>query len=488
MKKFLAIILTICLMSSVFCITAFATDEAPSNILLRISALKDNGDTVEIESHDNLEKGWNSAMSWAKNETKMKTNGYSRIIIDLYADWNVGDKGGVFGDGDGFEESTISFPKNARVTLNMNGHTINRGLVKWEHDGEVMYINKNANIIIKDGTITGGWSCNGAGGIHINDGANVTLENVNIVGNRVDDDDGAGIAMYDGATLTMTGGCISNNTSYGSTFAVYGGGVYINDSRASFTNVTFENNQGVKRSTHGAAIYVDNSTLNMDNCLIVDNGLYKKVGDVNYVGAYTIIDITTGSNVAIKNGTKFLNNGAPEETQVNLTTKSYTSVIRSTASLLNIDTATFNNNNQTYLIDANATMLDVSKSDFTNNKSLTLFGNCANIYNNTFDSCRFSYSEPLSDVYKHNFNFNTNNSYITFLDCDFGEATFNDRSRATFIDTNSPAGSIFGEGSITMIFALIALVASIASMGISIALYKKKAAPTAKAKAAEDEE
>ena len=41
-----------------------------------------------------------------------------------------------------------------------------------------MYIDEDADVIINDGTIKGGYSCNGAGGIHINDNANVTFESM----------------------------------------------------------------------------------------------------------------------------------------------------------------------------------------------------------------------------------------------------------------------------------------------------------------------
>jgi hypothetical protein len=54
----------------------------------------------------------------------------------------------VFGDswrfasnwGDGFAWSTIYVPENANISLNLNGHTINRGLEDSEDDGEVIYI------------------------------------------------------------------------------------------------------------------------------------------------------------------------------------------------------------------------------------------------------------------------------------------------------------------------------------------------------------
>ena len=138
------------------------------------------------------------------------TGKYDRIVVVLYTDWNAVN-GEFCNFGEGFDYDAIFFPANVRVTLNMNGHKINRGMTTWEYNGEVMCVNNNADVIINDGTITGGWSSNGAGGIHIHDGAKVTLNNVNVVGNKADDDDGAGIAVYDGATLIMNGGSLKNN-------------------------------------------------------------------------------------------------------------------------------------------------------------------------------------------------------------------------------------------------------------------------------------
>jgi hypothetical protein len=65
------------------------------------------------------------------------------------------------------------------------------------------------------------------------------------------------------------------------------------------------------------------------------------------------------------------------------------------------------------------------------------------------------------------------------VDCDLGNSSFNDRSRATIVDSNAAdgPGSILGEGSLTMIIALLALVASAVSIGMTVASNKKKSAP-----------
>ena len=275
MKKIFAIIVTICLMASALSITVLASEPA-TDVVLRISAEKKDGSTVVVKDYDVFENGWNAAMELAINSKEMNQNDYARVIVDIYADWNAvdGQFTKEFWNGKGFNWDAIYFQPNVRMTLNLNGHTINRGLTEWEYNGEVMYIDKRADVIINDGTITGGFSCNGAGGIHINDGANVVLNNVNIVGNSTDDDDGAGIAVYDGATLTMNGGKIVGNKTVGSSV---GGGIYVSNANATLNdvlirdNVMINNYGGVSNSATGAGCCVTRGTLTLNNCTVKDN-------------------------------------------------------------------------------------------------------------------------------------------------------------------------------------------------------------------------
>ena len=207
MKKIFAILITICLLASALCVTAFA--EEP--VVLEVSAQNHAGDTTHIGSYTDFAKGWSAAMELADSKTRMKENGYDRVVVNLYADWTAGDNGVFSKKGKGFWNETLYIENGVRMTINLNGHTINRNLQGWTDDGEVIYIDSDANVVINKGTIKGGWSSNGAGGIHINDNARVILNGVHVVGNKVEDDDGGGIAVYDGAHLTMNAGSVSSN-------------------------------------------------------------------------------------------------------------------------------------------------------------------------------------------------------------------------------------------------------------------------------------
>ena len=82
----------------------------------------------------------------------------------------------------------------------------------------------------------------------------------------------------------------------------------------------------------------------------------------------------------------------------------------------------------------------------------------------------------------------TGGNHPSFVDCDLGDSGFDDRSKATFTDTDAKngVGSIFGEGSLTMIVAFVALIASVASIVVNVTNHKKTNVP-ADAGAADNE-
>ena len=479
MKKIFGMILAVCLMVTLLCVSAFA-DEAPaSDVVLRVSALKKDGSTVIVADHNVFDDGWNAAMELAVNKEELKKNDYIRVIVDLYADWIAvdGEFTDDFWNGEGFNWDAIRFCEDVKMTLNMNGHTIDRGLTDYELNGEVIFIGENADVIINDGTIKGGYSNTGAGGIHIDDGANVTLNDVRVVGNGVRDDDGAGIALYDGATLTMNGGSVSDNVSISSSpqfLVVYGGGIYAKDSTVVLNGVTLQNNQGFRYGVHGAAVYVDNGVLSMDNCRIIDNGL--KTDEKQSESAYTIVHSTGGSDVTIQN-TVFSNNGGDRSTYRGSDNWSETYVIMAFNGTLVMENCDFKENEQFFLLGAGGAALSISDTDFTGNQASAFNGFGASGKSNTFTNCSFEKGSSEQDG-DYTFAFTRDDSKLSFINCTFGSATFNNKNAAKFEKSSRElAGSVFSEGSLAMIVSVAALVASIASVGVSVALNKKKAVP-----------
>ena len=477
MKKIFAIMMIICLLIAAFCINAFAADAPASDVVLRVSALKKDGSTVLINDYTDFAQGWTAAMEIADNPELMKNNDYSRVVVDLYADWNA--ENGIFGtEGKGFRWDTICFEEEVRMTVNLNGNTINRGLTDWEYNGEVIYIDEDADVIINDGTITGGFSCNGAGGIHIKDDANVVLNNVNIVGNTVEDDDGAGIAVYDGATLTMNGGKISNNKMTNSFWShYYGGGVYVEDASASFYNVEFSYNANLheKCSGDGIAIAMIDSSVVIDNCTFSYNG---NKNPTTGIGECSSIVYARKSDLTIRNS-NFLENGYDGEVDY------MEALIDYYQSAVTLDGCNFKNNKQTYILYCgDDSILNVSNSDFTGNQSLVFC--CVDHSESTFTDCKFDRGTP-GDGYSSTFYNCYYKRSLHLINCESREATFYRKNNVDF-QGGLFSASIFSEGSLTMVISFAALVASVASIGVNFALHKKKAVPATANNAAKTEE
>jgi hypothetical protein len=503
MKKIFVIIMTICLLAGALCVTAFAADEPASGVVMTVSGLTNDG-PVKIEDYTSFEAGWNFAMEKAEDKKYLDDNQYDRIVVDLSADWKATEKG-VFGDSDGvgFREDTIYIPEKARVMLNMNGHTINRGLGdRNQFDGEVIHIDEKADVIINGGksgdaiaraddtnavfgTITGGNNDGGAGGIHIQDDAKVTLNNVKIVNNVADGDYGAGIAVYDGANFIMNGGGFvgNENNSYRFDplgFYVFGGGIYIEDSTASFDNVLFDGNQFTYDSGSGAALYAYDSSVTLNKCKLIGNG--KKNEADGTVGAESIIGVNGGNMLIIE--TDFIGNG----TLIDRHDGTANSAIKmnnffGTAPRLSIDKCTFTQNNVGHIFNISGKNIMVANSRFTDNRSNVLY--CSTSDEAIFTDCAFNNNNCATVGGNYTFNVVSGHKALTFIDCDMGNSTYNDRNCVQI--ENSGTGSIFGEGSLALIVAILSLIASGVSIFFVVFYNKKKAAPVAANGAAETE-
>ncbi len=109
-------------------------------------------------------------------------------------------------------------------------------------------------------TIAHGFNYSSKGGIEVESGATLTLNNSTVSENRGDYSSGGGIKVKLGATLTVNNSTVSGNTAY------YGGGIY-NDGTATVTNSTVSGNTG---SDGGGGIY-NNGTLTVTNSTFSTN-------------------------------------------------------------------------------------------------------------------------------------------------------------------------------------------------------------------------
>ena len=209
------------------------------------------------------------------------------------------------------EDAALSVPAGKTVTLDLNGHTIDRHLSAAAANGNV--ITNNGTLTLTDtsagqaGTITGG-SNSSSGGAIVNHGS-ITMSGGTVSGNAAAD--GAGV--WTDGTLTVTGGSISNNTAQNS-----GGAIYINGGTVTISGGTISGNTAA--GYHGGAIYVigNSTTLNLYGGTITGNtaGMqggailkYKDANTVNIQGSPVITNNTAanGPNIYLRSGTQPLN-------------------------------------------------------------------------------------------------------------------------------------------------------------------------------------
>ena len=448
MKKFLAILMSICMMASLLCVPVFAADPADElpkpakGTLLRITAIKGD-DTVLVGDHTNFEDGWNAAMDIAGDVSEMKKNNYDRIVVDFYASWTAtdGDFTDDFWNGPGFDWDTIYIPENARVTINLNNYSINRALTDHEENGEVICVDSDADVIINSGTITGGHSDNGAGGIHIHDDAYVMLNDVHIVGNSANEDDGGGIAVYDGAVLVMNRGSFRDNSVDGllhqttQLLKYYGGAVYVEDSTAIFNHVEFKNNNTTQWENYGAAIYASDSDVTINGCSFDENGILNESID-----ACASMSIIQGDDSVINViDSTFTNNGGTSKDALY-----FSSIIALDESELILENSSFSNNAAWYIInDLDDSLIQVTDTKFINNKSSVMCGDTSTSDNSFFKRCKFENNGAYE--YPSFFNVTT---IMTFDECSMGDSTFSTMRNIKYV------GEVFKEDAVLAVSAI----------------------------------
>lgn len=224
--------------------------------------------------------------SWADLKTKMAEGGYILLDADV-------------SDPTKSSSSYLNVPSGVTVTLNLNGHTIDRALTATTSDGYV--INVAGSLTVNDssnpstGSITGGWNKSGYGaGIHVSSDATLILNNGSITGNKNEKASGEakGGGVYVGlrATFTMNGGSITNNSVSTSNSSAIGGGVYVHsyDSGAG----TFNMNGGV---ITGNSV-ISNGGNAAGGGVLYNNGAY--LGNFNLQGNCTITGNTGNAGEA----------------------------------------------------------------------------------------------------------------------------------------------------------------------------------------------
>ena len=202
------------------------------------------------------------------------------------------------------KEITIGGTK--RVTVDLNGFTLNRNMSKNADHGGVFRVEAYSQLTIKDsggnngGTICGGNSVNGGG---ICNHGTLIFQGGTVAGNRASKDGGGILTrIYGGphADLELSGGIVKDNN------ANYGGGLYVDgDCKAVINNAVFSGNSA---GTDGGGIYGhDQSDLAVKNSAVESNtakygaGLYFKKASAVVTNCRITGNSATGDTGALFN-------------------------------------------------------------------------------------------------------------------------------------------------------------------------------------------
>lgn len=497
MKRAFFLMVAVCITIMMLCSGAAATDTSKEDVNLRISAQLKDGTVIHVADYKDFADGWNHAISLTSQDN-LKKSGFSLIIVDLYSDW-VAKDGEFSNSGTGFNWDAIYIPEGRKVVLNLNGNTIDRGLDEYQYNGEVICVGDKAELIINGGasaedpttgTIKGGFSCNGAGGIHINDKAKVTLNNVNVSANWVEHDDGAAIALYNEASLVVNGGSFSDNVistpSAPQLFPDSYGTVFVKESTAAFNNVTFSGNMHHSHSSPGTAVYVKDSKVTLNNCTIRDNSPLNRNKSIYSSWALFFVN---GGSLTLED-TEITNNGAEN----NMAKTMYESFFTQAVFNVRKGSLTLNNCNihddklENVFEMGKKGVLKVTDSTFTDNNNIIYFGECGS--GSYFENCTFNNNGkgPLNtSTDRQVFEFEESQD-LTFTNCDFGDSTFSNKEYVTIKNAAAAnTASIFGAGSPGMIISLTVLAMSVMLFSV-IKLDNKRRNAAAAVKTGDDKE
>ncbi|MGN0614367.1 MAG: hypothetical protein ACI4JB_10780 [Porcipelethomonas sp.] len=184
----------------------------------------------------NIDWGLKASAAGVSSESDLPSSGYVELTGDITL--------------------TEAWQISGNLSLDLNGHTLRRDLSEDESDGEVIYLKSDVILWIRDssegqtGKITGGYSSNGAGGIHAKSGSKIYFYGGSITGNRTTKR-GGGIYLDDDAKLYLYGGKITYNVGEES----HGGGIYADtDSEVFMTSGEISNNT-VTGDYYGGGVY-----------------------------------------------------------------------------------------------------------------------------------------------------------------------------------------------------------------------------------------
>ena len=161
-------------------------------------------------------------------------------------------------------QESVSSSEDKRYTLNLNGHIVTG-------DNNRVFTIAAGNLVIQNGTITGGQTTETGGGLQISN-ANVTLENCIVSENSAK----AGGGIYVGAGASVTG---TNLNILGNIVTNDGAGIYGNTATINLSDSTVSGNEGRNGGGIGLA---GKSVVTFEN-IIISGNIAKGQGAALYI-------------------------------------------------------------------------------------------------------------------------------------------------------------------------------------------------------------
>ncbi len=230
-------------------------------------------------SYSSFEEAWNKAVELGKS---------SEVTFTLNSSWKA-DESGCLGNGSGFSGGALTYSDKNNLTLDLNGCSIDRNLIKSKDGGAVIYVKSLMTIIdsrsdeysvsklFKGGVIQNGANNERGGGIVISDNATLNFNGGTIL-NCVSTDDGGAISITgSGAKLNVNGGSFYGNRTYEASGECCGGAIYSDEATVKISDSTFEGNYA---EDNGGAIYADDGTVSITNSIFYSNSSIEEGGAI----------------------------------------------------------------------------------------------------------------------------------------------------------------------------------------------------------------
>ena len=253
-------------------------------------------------AHEIRLKGDNAAMTKQWNEAVSLSG---EVYVVLENNWTAANNTDGFGKGDGFESADggIIVPATKKITLDLNGKTIDRkGSAASNDDLYFFHVYGTLTVCdssLTEGKITGGSIFGYGGAVLVESGGAFILnsgtitENYSGIKNTTNGDAMGGAVASVGGDITINGGYITRNNGNTSNTLYGGGGISVDGGTLTITGGEISENG----ASWGAGISVVNCTFNMSGGKItrnVINGAKPDAGGGIYVFYGCTVNISGG--------------------------------------------------------------------------------------------------------------------------------------------------------------------------------------------------